>query len=89
MPNFVFAELTPEQKTFLDGYTPKDKHFTSFEEIEQIKNVLGLSDQMGREEIRAVRNSVVRYYSGKDRSLSMMSVTAAIDYQIAGMGYMP
>jgi hypothetical protein len=75
---------------------PEDRHFTSFEEIELVEKQLGLKG-LSREEIDAVRNTVVLFYenlmdnefelNGRtekyyDVSTAMMSVTGVIDNYI-------
>ena len=80
-------ELTKENKEFLKGYTPKNKHFTSYGECEMVKKELGLLS-MSAVELNGCRNAVVQFYtellgSPKQGSIdymqSMMSVTAVID----------
>ena len=75
---------------------PADKYFTSFEEIELVENKLGLKG-LSREEIDAVRNTVVMFYdnlidnefelNGRteiyyDFVTAMQSVTGVIDNYI-------
>ena len=88
MRTFEMVELTSDMKTFLKGYSPKDEHFTSIEEIHLIEDNLNIDNY--KDNLRAIRNSVVLFYDeligdGSDRNLtyafmeSMMSVTAVID----------
>lgn len=75
---------------WLKDYQPKDKHFTSFEEVDMISEKLGLKD-LTDDEVKAKRDAVVMYYHNLkknetdkekvwDYTTAMMSVTAAIDY---------
>lgn len=89
MRTFEYIELTPEMKLFLKGYSPKEKHFTSLEEIRLVEDKLNVESYRGS--LRALRNSVVQFYdelmdeNPTDRDMtyaymeSMMSVTAVID----------
>lgn len=43
MRNFETIELTPDMKTFLKGYSPKEKHFTSIEEIKLVEDNLNIA----------------------------------------------
>lgn len=61
MKTFVVTVLNSEVKKFLRDYVPSDKHFTSFDEIELVENKLCLKG-LSREEIDAVRNTVVMFY---------------------------
>ena len=75
----------------LKDYTPKDRHFTSKEEIDYISDLLNLKE-LNVEEMRSLRNIVVLYYDELRNGLSrtnrkwedywqgMMSVTAIIDH---------
>lgn len=93
---FSITRFNSEVKSFLKVYMPEDRHFTSFEEIELVENQLGLKG-LSREEIDAVRNTVVLFYenlmdnefelNGRtekyyDFSTAMMSVTGVIDNYI-------
>ena len=93
---FTVTRFNSDVKAFLKGYIPVDKHFTSFEEIELVENKLGLKG-LSREEIDAIRNTVVMFYdnlmdnefelNGRtekyyDFSTAMMSVTGVIDNYI-------
>lgn len=82
-------ELTKEQRVFLKGYTPQDRHFTSYGECEMVKKELGLLS-LSAVELNGCRNAVVQFYTelirgSKEREVidlymqSMMSVTAVID----------
>ncbi len=79
-----------EDLSWLKDYQPKDKHFTSFEEIDMISEKLGLAG-LSNDKLQEKRNDVVRFYhalkvneTDKDKvwsyTTAMMSVTAAIDY---------
>jgi len=86
----VFRQFLKAQKK-LKGYTPKNFHFTTEEEIEEISDALDLKE-MSVEEMRTMRDMVVLYYDSlrggipkeDDRWFSywngMMSVTAIIDH---------
>ena len=92
MRNFETIELTSDMKTFLKGYSPKEKHFTSIEEIRLVEDNLNITNY--RNNLQALRNSVVQFYdelideNPNDRNMtytymeSMMSVTAIIDNYI-------
>ena len=88
MRTFETIELTSDMKNFLKGYSPKEEHFTSIEEIHLVEDKLNIPNYS--DNLRALRNSVVLFYDdligdGSDRELthafmeSMMSVTAVID----------
>lgn len=88
MKTFETVELTSDMKNFLKGYSPKEEHFTSIEEIHLVEDNLNIANYS--DNLRALRNSVVLFYDeligdGSDRNLihtfmeSMMSVTAVID----------
>lgn len=92
MKTFETIELTSDMKTFLKGYSPKEKHFTSIEEIRLVEDNLNIANY--RNNLQALRNSVVQFYdelideNPNDRNMtydymeSMMSVTAIIDNYI-------
>lgn len=92
MRNFETIELTSDMKTFLKGYSPKEKHFTSIEEIRLVEDNLNIANY--RNNLQALRNSVVQFYdelideNPNNRNMvydymeSMMSVTAIIDNYI-------
>lgn len=82
------VELTSDMKTFLKGYSPKEKHFTSIDEIHLVEDNLNIGNYYNN--LVALRNAVVQFYDeligdGSDRNLthafmeSLMSVTAVID----------
>ena len=89
MRTFETVELTSDMKTFLKGYSPKEEHFTSIEEIHLVEDKLNIAKYS--DNLRALRNSVVRFYDElihedpTNRNMvyaymeSMMSVTAVID----------
>ena len=73
-------------ESFLSGYAPKNRGFTSNAEIKKISKALGL-DGKSYKELNETRNNVVKYYSnlmkGDDRIKympSLQSVTSVIDY---------
>ena len=92
MKTFETIELTSDMKNFLKGYSPKEKHFTSIEEIRLVEDNLNIANY--RNNLQALRNSVVQFYdelideNPNDRNMtydymeSMMSVTAIIDNYI-------
>ncbi len=88
MKIFETIELTSDMKNFLKGYSPKEEHFTSIEEIHLVEDNLNIGNYYNN--LVALRNSVVQFYDeligdGSDRKRthafmeSMMSVTAVID----------
>lgn len=88
MRTVEYIEFTPEMRVFLKNYSPKEKGFTSSEEVRLVENNLNIEEY--KDNLTALRNSVVRFYSeligtGSDRDRtsalmeSMMSVTAVID----------
>ena len=89
MRTFETVELTSDMKNFLKGYSPKEKHFTSIEEIKLVEDNLNIANY--RNNLQALRNSVVQFYdelideNPNNRNMvydymeSMMSVTAVID----------
>ena len=92
MKTFETIELTSDMKTFLKGYSPKEKHFTSIEEIRLVEDNLNIANY--KNNLQALRNSVVEFYdelideNPNNRNMtyaymeSMMSVTAVIDNYI-------
>ena len=92
MKTFETVELTSDMKTFLKGYSPKEKHFTSIEEIRLVEDNLNIANY--RNNLQSLRNSVVQFYdelideNPNDKNMtydymeSMMSVTAIIDNYI-------
>ena len=89
MRTFETVELTSDMKTFLKGYSPKEAHFTSIEEIHLVEDKLNIPNY--NDNLRALRNSVVQFYdelinedptnrnTAYAYTESMMSVTAVID----------
>ena len=88
MRTFETVELTSDMKTFLKGYSPKEEHFTSINEIRLVEDNLNIDNY--KDNLVALRNSVVLFYDeligdGSDRKRthafmeSLMSVTAVID----------
>lgn len=90
MRHYELAEmLTSDMRIFLRGYSPKEKHFTSIEEIRLIEDKLNIESFRSR--LRVLRNAVIQFYNDlmdenpNDKSMvydymeSMMSVTAVID----------
>lgn len=91
-----YAELSQNQIDFLREYAPKDRMFTSSLEMKRIISKFGLDEGISVENMRAIRNSVVRFYSNLQRGLliggteekldrnmkALQSVTAVIDYQM-------
>lgn len=91
-----YAELRQNQLDFLKKYAPKDKDFTSSLEMKKIISKFGLDKGLDIEDMRAIRNSVVRFYSNLQRGLliggteekldrnmeALQSVTSVIDHQM-------
>ena len=89
MRQFETIELNPDMVTFLKKYSPEEKHITSLKEIRLIEDKLNIDNY--RNNLRALRNSVVQFYdelidedpNNRDMMYaymeSMMSVTAVID----------
>ena len=88
MRTFETVELTSDMKNFLKGYSPKEEHFTSINEIRLVEDNLNIDNY--KDNLVALRNSVVLFYDeligdGSDRKRthafmeSLMSVTAVID----------
>ena len=89
MRTFETVDLNPDMVTFLKSYLPKEKHITSLKEIRLIEDKLNIGNY--RNNLRALRNSVVQFYdelidedpNNRDMMYaymeSMMSVTAVID----------
>ena len=72
MKTFETVELTSDMKNFLKGYSPKEEHFTSIEEIHLVEDNLNIANYS--DNLRALRNSVVLFYDeligdGSDRNL--------------------
>ena len=59
---FVYAELTNEMREFLKGYSPADHWVTTREEMLAVAVGLNLAAADTAEELRAIRNSVVKFY---------------------------
>ena len=89
MRTFETVDLNPDMVTFLKEYSPEEKHITSLKEIRLIEDKLNIDNY--RNNLRALRNSVVQFYdelidedpNNRDMMYaymeSMMSVTAVID----------
>ena len=89
MRQFETIELNSDMITFLKEYSPEEKHITSLKEIRLIEDKLNIDNY--RNNLRALRNSVVQFYdelidedpNNRDMMYaymeSMMSVTAVID----------
>ena len=89
MRQFETVDLNPDMVTFLKEYSPEEKHITSLKEIRLIEDKLNIDNY--RNNLRALRNSVVQFYdelidedpNNRDMMYaymeSMMSVTAVID----------
>lgn len=89
MRQFETIELNSDMINFLKEYSPEEKHITSLKEIRLIEDKLNIDNY--RNNLRALRNSVVQFYdelidedpNNRDMMYaymeSMMSVTAVID----------
>ena len=89
MRQFETVELNSDMINFLKEYSPEEKHITSLKEIRLIEDKLNIDNY--RNNLRALRNSVVQFYdelidkdpNNRDMMYaymeSMMSVTAVID----------
>ena len=89
MRQFETIELNSDMINFLKEYSPEEKHITSLKEIRLIEDKLNIDNY--RNNLRALRNSVVQFYDElidedpNNRNMmyaymeSMMSVTAVID----------
>ena len=89
MRQFETIELNSDMINFLKEYSPEEKHITSLKEIRLIEDKLNIDNY--RNNLRALRNSVVQFYDElidedpNNRYMmyaymeSMMSVTAVID----------
>ena len=89
MRQFETIELNSDMINFLKKYSPEEKHITSLKEIRLIEDKLNIDNY--RNNLRALRNSVVQFYdelidedpNNRDMMYaymeSMMSVTAVID----------
>lgn len=99
MKEFEYATMSEAQERFLGEYETKSRIFTSVEEMEKVKDVLGLKGMTG-EQLSAMRNSVVRFYMNVTRKLrsenkmeeffkkhnSMQSVSSVIDHVLYESG---
>ena len=85
---FRTVRLGKNQKEFLRTYCPKDRMFTSEEEMIKIAGVFKL---VGKDylQLTRLRNAVVQFYSEKEDFCipAMQSVTAVIDYYKTRKGY--
>ena len=61
---FLYAKISDEEYEKLNKIE-FDEMFISWEEIDQVKKILNVTDEDDIEYIRAVRNSIVRYYGDK------------------------
>ena len=89
-----YYKLSDEQTKFLNEYRPQDMGFTSLNEMEKIKSILGIGTTIKESELQPLRNSVVKFYSAKMESVendvkqvmtfmdSLQSVTTVIDTMI-------
>ena len=89
MRQFETVELNSDMINFLKEYSPEEKHITSLKEIRLVEDKLNIDNY--RDNLRALRNSVVQFYDElidedpNNRDMlyaymeSMMSVTAVID----------
>ena len=89
MRQFETVELNSDMINFLKEYSPEEKHITSLKEIRLIEDKLNIDNY--RNNLRALRNSVVQFYdelidedpNNRDMMYayveSMMSITAVID----------
>jgi len=89
-----FANLSQNQVDFLRDYCPKDKTYTSTLEMKNIISKFGLDEEgVSVEDMQAMRNSIVRFYTHLHRgvlingdeerldriALALMSVTSVFD----------
>jgi len=93
MEQIKYYELSNDMNQFLDTYHPKDEGITSLDEMKKIMMFLEI-DGKDNDELRSIRNSVVKFYSDKIKYLhdsgnheeafnemeSMQSVTCVIDH---------
>ena len=89
MRQFETVELNSDMINFLKEYSPEENHITSLKEIRLVEDKLNIDNY--RDNLRALRNSVVQFYDElidedpNNRDMlyaymeSMMSVTAVID----------
>ena len=85
----------------LKDYSPESTIFTSGEEMERVREELGLAEMQTELELRNMRDMTVMFYDGKiDRALehndshgyrklmsAMQSITAVIDNELWNRGY--
>lgn len=68
---------------FIKSYCPKDRHFTSEEEANLIKESLNFKS-LSFEELRSLRNSIVTMFANSELDyLPMASIISVLDYYIA------
>ena len=60
MRQFETVELNSDMINFLKEYSPEEKHITSLKEIRLIEDKLNIDNY--RNNLRALRNSVVQFY---------------------------
>ncbi len=76
-----------------------DKHFISAADIEKVTDILDLDNLNTEEDLRAVRNSVVRYFMDESdtssdydlysqRQTTMSGIVAVIDSKLFEKGYL-
>lgn len=91
---FYFARLTESQKDLLDGLTI-GRYVIEKEEIDFVREILGLEDLSTELELRAIRNSVVRHYDSYDdiydevemqKMNNMSGVVSVIDARLFEVG---
>lgn len=91
---YLFAEISEDIFKKLNEIT-FDRCIIHMEQISLVHNILGISDDNNKEYIRAIRNSIVRYYSDMARryynnevqdfenlekyNIKMIAITCAID----------
>lgn len=96
----TFAELTDEQRTYMERVQIGDVFVTTLEQIDEIADMFALAKK-SRSELTAIRNSVVKYLGdlasimrycdnarGYDRALNALSgITSVIDHAIYCASY--
>lgn len=60
--NFKYADFDVES---LYKFTPETMGTITFEEVEEVKKLIGLTGEETEEELRAIRNTIVRYWSDR------------------------
>lgn len=85
MSNINYADLTQTQIEFINNYIPKTTGFTSAEEMKEIISIFNLSNISDAEDMRAIRNSVVKTCSplikeNWEKMQTMQSIVAVIDH---------